>query len=288
MEKSNRGKRAMALIRGNRTFFSIVAMLILFNMIVVTSVAWFTLNRKTDAEEMGMALAVDDTVALYKAYMYNLTTGEGTDKNGDGEELNIANIELNPYDTIFKGQNKYTPVFARIELVRNSSMPWNGTVHITVERNSNATTDDVMAKYSSSILRFTAFVIEDKKDLEKTTAKDLYAFINSDTRFKDVESYGEALSYSKNFISVDGTGEDATSVKSDSLTISVDYTEAAWYQNSDEDWVLNVYLYMTYDAQLIQDYMDQQTGGGMSLDDNTVFFDNDLTRIRVSYTAKAD
>ena len=288
MGKSNKAKRIMALIKGNRTFFSIVAMLILFNMIVVTSVAWFTLNRKTDAEEMGMALAVDDTVALYKAYMYNLTTGEGTDQNGDGGELNIANIELNPYDTIFKGQNKYTPIFARIELVRNSSMPWNGTVHITVERNSNATTDDVMAKYSSSILRFTAFVIEDKTDLDKEFAKDLYAFINSDTRFKDVESYDEALSYSKNFISVVGTGEDATSVKSDSLTISVDYTEAAWYQNSEGDWVLNVYLYMTYDAQLIQDYMDQQTGGGMSLDDNTVFFDNDLTRIRVSYTAKAD
>ena len=42
---------------------------------------------------------------------------------------------------------------------------------------------------------------------------------------------------------------------------------------------------MTYDATLIANYMSsQEAGGGVSLDDNTVFFDNDLTRIRVSYS----
>ena len=152
MKKSNKIQKVMILIKGNRMFFSLVAMLILFNMVVVTSVAWFTLNRQTDANQMGMALAVDDTVALYKGYMYDLTQEKGTDQimiDGKLTDLNIANIELNPYDTIFKGQNKYTPVFARIELVRSSSMPESGTVHVTVERNATNTTNPLMAEYSS-------------------------------------------------------------------------------------------------------------------------------------------
>ena len=151
----------MALIKGNRMLFSLVAMLILFNMVVVTSVAWFTMNRDTDADQMGMALAVDDTTAVYKAYMYDLSKGEGTDMINETTALNITNIVLNPYDTIFQGQNIYTPVFARIEIVRSSSMPEEGTVHITVERDPNISG----AKYSSSVLRFTALVIPEKGDL---------------------------------------------------------------------------------------------------------------------------
>ena len=53
--------------------------------------------------------------------------------------------------------------------------------------------------------------------------------------------------------------------------------------------ILYVYLYMTYDATLITNYMSsQEAGGGVSLEDNTVLFENDLTRIRVSYTGNGN
>ena len=195
--------------------------------------------------------------------------------------LNITNIVLNPYDTIFQGQNIYTPAFARIEIVRSSSMPEEGTVHITVERDPNISG----AKYSSSVLRFTALVIPENGDSSYTTANALYNFINSSTRFDDVEKYTEQMDHSKNFVvSVAGTGENLQYTKTDSLTVSVSYTKEDWYVKENAN-ILNVYLYMTYDATLIANYMSsQEAGGGVSLDDNTFFFDNDLTRIRVSYS----
>ena len=285
MKKLNKAKKVMALIKGNRMFVTLVAMLILFNMVVVTSVAWLTMNRETDADQMGMALAVDDTTAVYKAYMYDLSKGEGTDMINETTALNITNIVLNPYDTIFQGQNIYTPVFARIELVGNKSMPKSGTVHITVERDPDISD----AKYSSSVLRFTALVIPEKGDLSYTTANALYNFINSSTRFDAVEKYTEQMDHSKNFVvSVTGTGENLQYTKTDSLTVSVSYTEDDWYVEENAN-ILYVYLYMTYDATLIANYMSsQEAGGGVSLEDNTVLFENDLTRIRVSYTGNGN
>ena len=53
--------------------------------------------------------------------------------------------------------------------------------------------------------------------------------------------------------------------------------------NADNDETLNVYLYMTYDVQLIECYMDKHSGGGISLDDNSVFFENDMKKITVGY-----
>ena len=58
-----------------------------------------------------------------------------------------------------------------------------------------------------------------------------------------------------------------------------------WYINGDGDEALNVYLYITYDVQLVECYMDENAGGSLSLEDNSVFFDNDMTKISVSYTA---
>ena len=292
-------RRLIAFLKDSKALSTLIVMILMFNMIIAASVAWFTLNRQTDADEMGMALAVDDTQAIYKAYMYNLKTGKGTDRvsnhdgspatdeNGDPLYLDITNLDLNQYDTIFKGQNKYTPAFARIEIVRNESMKKNGTVTITIERTVNNETNAELSAFSSSILRFTAFVIEDKSDLTKTTAEDLYDFINSKDRFDKVESFRyndkQLRPFSKTFVSVVGEGEGHTHVKSDSITIEVDYTEDMWYENGDGDETLNVYLYMTYDVQLIECYMEEHTGGGISLDDNSVFFENDLKKVTVGY-----
>ena len=285
--------RALRFLKDSKALTPLIIMILILNMLIAASVAWFTMNRNTDADEMGMALAVDDTTAIYKAYMYDLKTNLGTDRDAEGNELNVTNIDLNQYDTIFQAQNKYTPAFAVIQITRNSSMEKNGTVHITINRTSNNETNAELAAFSSSILRFTAFIIEDKSDL--ALAEDpnaLYDFINSKDRFEKVSSFRyndkQIRPFSKTFVSIVGEGEGHTHSKSDSITIDVDYTEDAWYVNKDGDETLNVYLYMTYDVQLIECYMDKHSGGGISFDDNSVFFENDLKEVRISYTNRED
>ena len=71
--------------------------------------------------------------------------------------------------------------------------------------------------------------------------------------------------------------------KNTSLTVSVNYTADNWYIDADGHEALNVYLYITYDVQLVECYMDENTDGSLSLDDNSVFFENDLKKISVRY-----
>ena len=273
-------------LKKNRLLYTFFVTAVAFNLVIISSFAWLTLNRKAGVGEMGMALAVDDTNAIYQAYMYDLKTGAGTNKNAEGETLNVTNIDLNQYDTIFKGRNKYTPVFAKIILIRSKSMPKAGTVHITVEREDSGISLHSLTPFSSSIVRFTTFILSDKNDINITNPDSLYNHINTIERFKAVELYsGNDMPHSQTFVSVQGEGKEHSHVKSDSLTVSVDYKEADWYINSENNEALNVYLYITYDTQLVNCYMDENTGGGLSLDDNSVFFENDLKKVSVSYTA---
>ena len=273
-------------LKKSRVLYASTLTMLTLSMFIVSSFAWLTLNRKTGVGDMGMGLAVDDTNAVYEAYMYDLEKGAGTDLNADGEKLNVTNIDLNQYDTIFKAQNKYTPVFAKIRIVRNESMPKNGTVHVTIERDDMDTGDKLTA-FSSSVIRFTTFIIADKSDVNLTAPKDLYTLINDIDRFDEIEGYKGAHDNSKTFVTVNGEGADHTHSKNTSLTISVDYVADNWYQdvNNNNSETLNVYLYITYDVQLVECYMDENAGGGLSLEDNSVFFENDLKKITVSYSA---
>ena len=317
-------------LKKNRILYTFLVTVLAFNMVIVTSFAWLTLNRKTDVNNMGMGLAVDDTSAVYEAYMYDLETGEGTnlhkeiekDENGETildenglpkkkvEPLTITNIDLNQYDTIFKAQNKYTPVFARIKITRSEAMPTAGKIYITIERESKTTEqmdkeeEGLLTEYTSSILRFTGFVIPNKadRDVEKNAADPidaLYNFINSSiidevnqkTRFEVVEGYkGNDYSYSRTFVSSEplekATGtKDHTHKKANSITIEVEYSSNDWYVDDNDSTleILNVYLYMTYDPNLIDCYMEDHGGGSLSLDDKFIDFENDMTRVTVSY-----
>ena len=301
-------------IKKSRVLKTLLLTLLAFNMFAVTSFAWLTINRKLNADEMGMALAVDDTNAVYEAYMYDLKTGKGTDlhkeivvdENGTStvktEPLTITNIDLNQYDTIFKSQNKNTPVFAKIKITRNKSMPESGIVYITINRDIQNTAQKdkeeqgLLTDYTSSIVRFTGFIIHDQADLTKTTPETLYEFINSSiidvennkTRFDVVEDYqGNEEPHSQTFISAE-TVEDETNTethvhrKANSVTLAVEYSASDWYKVG-IDSVMNVYLYITYDPTLIDCYMDDHGGGAISLDNNFIDFANDMTKVTISY-----
>lgn len=283
--------RAIRFLKKSKALTPLIISVVALNLCIVASVAWFTINRRTDADEMGMALAVDDTTAVYKAYRFDMETMKGTDKEAKTEEnpnpgeLNITNIDLNQYDTIFQAQNKYTPAFARIEITRNDSMPESGTVYITIERNDLEAHAGELELFSSSVVRFTAFIDHDKGDLKQEGADALYHYIN-DQLFDDVKGYtGNAPAHSKTFVTVIGEGAGHTHDKVDSITLALEYKAGDWYEKDGDD-MLNVYLYMSYDVQLIECFMDEHTDGGISLDDNVYFFDNDLKKVSVSYEKK--
>ena len=86
-------------------------------------------------------------------------------------------------------------------------------------------------------------------------------------------------------VTVNGEGAGHTHGKTTTLTIETEYTNSDWYINTEGHQTLNVYLYITYDVQLVECYMDEKAGGSLSLDDNSVFFDNDMKKVSVSYSA---
>lgn len=284
--------RAIRFLKKSKALTPLIISVVALNLCIVASVAWFTINRRTDADEMGMALAVDDTTAVYKAYRFDIETMKGTNleaattENPNPGELNITNIDLNQYDTIFQAQNKYTPAFARIEITRNDSMPESGTVYITIERNDLEAHAGELELFSSSVVRFTALIDSTKEDINITDPDEIYRHINTEDWFDEVEAYkGNNYDHSKTFVTVIGEGAGHTHDKVYSITLALEYKAGDWYEKDGDD-MLNVYLYMSYDVQLIECFMDEHTDGGISLDDNVYFFNNDLKKVSVSYDKK--
>ena len=268
-------------VRQSRALSSLILTFLILNMAITASVAWFAINRQMGVNEMGMALKVDETRAVYKAYRYDVDKGEGTDLINGDEELTLGNIVLNQYDTIFSNQNRNTPVFAKITVTRTNSMTDNGKLYITITRQHDVGHEDILAAISSNIIRFTAFVLPDRSDLDKTDANSLYEHINTAERFKEVDGYsGNDRPNSKTFVTVTEVEGDTEYDVSDTLTLEVDYTFDAWYNDGKS---LNLYLYITYDEDLVKCYLKEHGGGGISLDETSVTYINDLKQVTVSH-----
>ena len=280
-------------LKSGRAATSLIALIVSFSMLIVSSLAWLTTNRWLTSEDMNMGLHIDDTSAVYKVYKFDLDKMAGIDgiidENDNIEYLTITNVEMNPYDTIFVVKNQYSPVFAQIRLTRNSngsSMPLNGKVHITIHRDSSINPFDKDGKLSeriSSVLRFTAIIDNTRADWETTDADTLYEHINSS--FEKIEKYDDTYEgdESKTFITAHGEGDDHSHTKNDTITISLNYTEACWYTDDQGSQHLNLYLYMSYDKQLVDCFMKQHANSELSLDNSLYNFANDLKYVSVSY-----
>ena len=285
-------------LKSGRAATSLIALIVSFSMLIVSSLAWLTTNRWLKSEDMNMGLHIDDTSAVYKVYKFDLDKMTGIDRiiheDKSEEILNIANVKMNQYDTIFIVQNQYSPVFAQIRLSRNSdnsAMPLNGTVYITIQRDTGIDAFDDKGKLAeriSSVLRFTAIIDTTMEDLNKADANELYNHINSS--FEKIEKYDDTYEGddSKTFISAHGEGEDHSHVKNDSITISLNYTEESWYTDDQGNDHLNLYLYMSYDTQLVECYMKQHADSELSLEKTTYDFGNDLKYVSVSYDDKTN
>lgn len=280
----------------NSVLNSFLVMLVSFSLLITSSVAWFVSNKKTASGDLGLGLEKDDTTATYVAYMYDLDAEAGTDKTSKNEDLSISNLVLNRYDNIFKTKNKYTPAFAQIRIKGSESMLEQGTVHITIYRDTEVDISD-NDTITSNIVRFSAFLDQsalsnpDKlEDSEKPGSGiddpvKLYDYINSEERFAAIEEYKENSSWSKSFVTiVDNANGTHTHSVADSITISVDYTRDNWVFHDDGSRTLVVYLYITYDAELIKCYKDNHADSDLSLNDPGVEFVNDFELIKISYS----
>lgn len=102
--------------------------LFLTMLILITSFsqAWMATNRNIEQENIFMNLEYDDTTASYGVYKYDIKQGVGRNTDNEENPLTISDVDMNPYDLIFTSRNRYTPVFARVEVKRHSSMPKSG------------------------------------------------------------------------------------------------------------------------------------------------------------------
>ena len=268
------------LSSSTKSFVRCVALLLMFaSLLTSASVAWIVFNKQADSEGMDMSLVVDDTTASYLVYMYDTKLEKGVTEI-NGVPIDITNIDFNQYDTIFKSRNKYTPVFAKIEIVRVNSMPKSGTVTATVKR-SNISSSTEFSEHASSVMRFTGLI----STLNDSDPAKLYT---------DIEAvlYNEVAAYELNYSALDsktfttatlGQNGEYTYSKEEEITLTLTYKESDWLINGDGNEFLNFYLYMTYDGGLVNRYQTDNNMTSIVLEESVVEFANDFSEISVSY-----
>lgn len=253
----------------------------------VVSYAWVSENRAVEHINPPINLENDDTTATYGVYKYDTKLGIGRNADNNNIPYTISDIDINPYDLIFLSRNRYTPVFARVEVKRNTSMPKSGTVYLTITRklDNNDSDGSELSEFSSSLIRFTAKVdktyYDDPDILYNAIDTSMYAV----TKTYVTTANGLPHDYddfSKTFVTAEMSENGYTFTKADAITLEMTYTESDWYE-SDGTEILNIYLYMTYDEGLIDMYKESshfkiEVGTG-----NMVHFENDFDTIKVSY-----
>lgn len=275
---------------------SLVSIFITSIIFATVTFAWLYSNRNVDSLNSRMSLYFDDTTAEYEVFRYDITTSSGTTKDANGVDLDISNVDLNQYDLIFLRRNRYTPIFARVEITRLQSMPLNGKVYLTVSRNNNgdATTtsnsDDPMGTYASSVMRFSGWVSQsydsDPSVLYQLIDSELYNTIVVDKSYDSNSKLDSDV-----FVTVTGQEGNRTYTKADSITLEMTYGSDDWVsktinagtENQKTVQVLNIYLYISYDVELINYYVVEHDMAATQIGANLVEFTNDIDVLRVSY-----
>ncbi|MBR3646469.1 MAG: hypothetical protein IKN54_08615 [Lachnospiraceae bacterium] len=213
------------------------------------------------------------------------------------------------YDTIFKMKNRYTPAVVRIELKKLKKN--NGTVKLNIERDttlplteSETVGNEIVvrpSKYFSSSMRFTLAQgkgwISDSPSANQLYSRidsGLYKRIVTDKSYtpqsiaaSDSDAYAFEKGDSKIFVTnvnKDGNGNLVGMTKADSVAIKVDYT-AADLIDSDSDSVgdtLNVYLYVTYEEELVENFGVSGVGSSGNAQGQIVNLINDISGMTIS------
>ena len=273
---------------------------VVMSTITIGSFAWFSKNMVVNDQgnnDKTMALAYDDTTATYEVYRYDTTLNKGVGVDENGDTLNISSIDFTRYDTILLSRNRYTPIFARVEVTKLKSMPQSGNISLTIHRNT-LPTDNSLEKLDdtcSSVMRFTAFVSKIGED--NITSVDNFEFpAKDDTNEAKLYTYIDSIMYNNTLqMNTNTTSSKTFSTKSgnvytkdESITLTLPYQSTDFYSkiiDGETRNVINMYLYITYDKSCVDNYTNDHDMKITSLDDTVVDFTNDLTEIKVSYSA---
>lgn len=251
----------------------------------IASFAWFTNNQNVKNKDIQMGIHSEDATATFYVYKYDITSDTETVhvETCVTTQNDVAPIKLdfNQYDTVFVDRNKYTPIVIRVDVEsENLHLGANetGSVSFTVIRNH--TLREANKYYTSDILRFTTVTPRNIQstgsqydvDLYKGFLDDYYDNTKSETAVSAANLTDLSIVFSN----------DPTSTSYDEIIITNNYTNndlelLPGSGDEDDSYRLTVYLFLSYDEVLINNY----TGGDAGFGTQELDFLNDLTLVNV-------
>ena len=251
----------------------------------IASFAWFTNNQNVKNKDIQMGIHSEDATATFYVYKYDIsseveTVDVQTCVTTQNDIVPIV-LDFNQYDTVFIDRNKYTPIVIRVDVESENLHLGNnetGNVSFTVIRNHSLREENKY--YTSDILRFTTVTPRNIQSTGSQYAVDLYkGFIDDyyeDTKNSTTVSAASLTSYSIVF------SNDSTSSSYEEIVITTNYTNnelelLAGTGDEEDSYRLTVYLFLSYDEVLINNY----TGGDAGFGTQELDFLNDLTLVNV-------
>ena len=281
--KTNNGEKSLA-----KAVISLVVAVLTVSLSILIAgskaFGWFLANKISDVNGASVGVINSDLHATYSVYAYDLYDYDNPvvsdEYRVEGEEsgqtvtkkFDIKNLTMNSYDRVFSQRNEYTPVVVRISLVGEKDLPTSGSVSVTIAR--NARIEVQKTEYLSSVVKFCCV---SGADIYNDDVKTMYANVLSRVNGGDVQSFKEASvgGNVKSFVSKNGEAYE----RANAVQFSIDYTAEDFNGN-----VLNLYLYIDYDKQFIEEYISENMSYDLNLDDISREIENDL----VSISARPD
>ncbi len=231
------------IVRRNNLLKTAGAFLVIISVFIFGSIAWFASNKQVGGK--GMNIKVMDNKIYCDSTIYNYTA--------NNTAQTAESLELLQYDTVFSNNNDHTYGAIRLE-VYGSTLEMSGTLDITLERVLNNDTASVNSSYISSVTKYKAVTLTTVPE----TAADVLSTVHTVAGDQQFQKFV------------------TNSSKQDSLTFSVDYTAANWYDDK-----LYIYIYLDYDDELVKAYVHNALSNILTLG-NGIDVANDISAIVIS------
>ncbi len=296
-----------------------LALLVVFVFVMISfgSMGWFAQNSRAAGQDMGVNARQNDVEVAYWVYLYDMVnstqstpvvhyTGEGL-----ANDPTFNRFDIPYFDTIFKNRNRYTPAVIRMQLTELQTT--SGTVSLSLKRDTALPTmqnvsvggveKTMPAPFLSSVMRFTAAQGKGwysyapataPVDLYQRLDASLYQRIAVDKDYtprtvgaSQTDPYPFEKGTSGVFVSsvaTDANGAVTGVEKTDELVLTVPF-DATDLVDTDGDGTadaLNVYLYITYDEDLVDRYEISGIQSGGTTIGQIIDFASDLTEVTVS------
>lgn len=255
-----------------------------------TSVAWFSQNRKTDANELQIKTLQDDTAAQYSVYKWDfeegdIENGHGTNVDSESNPLTLGTgFTLNTHDVVFTSENEYNAAFVRIELTGSKYADKSGTLTVTLTRSTEYDSNEtVLTDTLSSVAQFacTTGTVTYEENADTVYHNAFGMFCNAeDGKLKPSGSFTKQR-FTTYDTGDDGAGNPVYSnyAKTNQLEFTVNYAAGDW-----TDGKLYIYLCICYDEILAELVARGNTDFSAFLDLGTSKpMVNDLSEIYVSF-----